>query len=276
MKKNWRNAGIDLRCTIAPRILSIPGLVDVFEMVEDCESFCNIFRKAGGARFVKRKEWLVEHFRKEIFVPSPDDRAACVMALMCLKRRYPSLYRYLRRTLCEPVLLQNCSPEIFSDSLLANCLLQKVVGVGDRHNENIFLSNRRGEIFLTGVDHILGNYKSKFGIKRERSAFFVTKEMDFFLETHGLKERFLEMFGRAYLVLRERKHDILALLFAMRDSGYADIQTTEDVSGFIEFAFCYGKSDDDAVKIICDQYDECVRRSTRSTIMGNVIHILAH
>jgi hypothetical protein len=159
MKKNWRNAGVDLRCTITPHILSIPGLIDIFEMVEDCEPIRKIACKTGGAKAVLRKDLFVEQFRDHILVPSPDDRAACVMALMCIKSEYRSIYRYLGRSLCEPVLLQNCTPEVFSDSLLAACLLQKVLGIGDRHNDNILWSKRRGEIFLVGVDHFLGNYK---------------------------------------------------------------------------------------------------------------------
>ncbi len=93
MKQNWRNAGINLRCTIMPHIQSIPGLVDIFEMVQDCEPISKIARKAGGAFKVLRKNLLVEHFRENIFVPSPDDCAACLMALMCLKRRYLPIYQ---------------------------------------------------------------------------------------------------------------------------------------------------------------------------------------
>jgi hypothetical protein len=271
MKQNWKASGVDLRCAITPRILSVPGLVDIFEMVQDCEPISKITRKAGGAKAVLRKDLLVEHLRENIFVPSPDDCAACLMALMCLKSRYLPIYRYLRRTLCEPVLLQSFAPEIFADSLLAACLLQKVVGVGDRHNDNVFLS-KRGELFLAGIDHILGNYKSKFGIKRERPVFFVTPQLDFVLETHGLKERFLEKFARAHLVLRERKHDIMTLLFAMRDSGCMELQTTQDMSSYMEFAFCSGMSDEDAVRMVRDQYVE----SLQSKTTGNFVHILAH
>ncbi len=167
------------------------------------------------------------------------------------------------------MLFQNFAP----DSLLAACLLQKVMGLGDRHHDNIFLS-KRGEIFFASVDHISGNYRSKIGIKREKPAFFVTHQMDLVLEAHELKEIFLKKFERAFLVMRERKHDILTLLFAMRDSGCMELQTTQDISSYMEFALCSGMSDDDAVKMIRDQYVESLQSKT--TMMGNFIHILAH
>lgn len=273
MKQAWKDSGVDIRCTITPRIFSIPGLVDIFEMVPDCAPISAIARKAGGPSKVFKSDLYVEHLRNNVFVPSRDDCAACLTALMCLKRKYLPIYRYLRRTICEPILVQNIAPEIFADSLITSCLLQKVMGLSDRHNDNICLSNR-GELFLVGIDHILGRYKTKFGIKREKPPLFVNQQMDLVLVHHGVKEQFLQKFRNAYLVLRDRKHDILSLLFAMRASNCVDVQTTHDISDYMEFAFSYGMSDEDAVKTLFDQYEECL--VSRITRMGDWIHIVAH
>ncbi len=276
MKQSWRSARIDLQCTTMPQIVSIPGIIDIFEIIQNCEPVSKIGRKKNSSYIrVFRKDLIVDHLRENVFVPTRNDCAACIMALMCLKKKYLSIYRYLRRTLCEPILFQNSSPEIFSDSLIAGCLLQKTVGIGDRHNDNIFLSNQRGELFLTGIDHILGFHKCRFGIKRERAVFFVTPQMDYVLESHGLKDRFWDKFKKAFLVLRERKHDLLSLLFALRDSGCNELQTTQDVMDYMmENAFCSDLSDDDALSVICDQYFQSLQCKT--TQMGNCIHILVH
>ena len=86
------------------------------------------------------------------------------------------------------------------------CAFRWFVGIGDRHNDNIMLTES-GNLFHIDFGHFLGNTKKFYGIQRERVSFVLTPD---FVYMMGTEES--PMFQRFKVgALFERK-----LIFAFR------------------------------------------------------------
>jgi phosphatidylinositol-4,5-bisphosphate 3-kinase len=68
--------------------------------------------------------------------------------------------------------------------------------------------------------HFLGNYKSKYGVKRERAPFIFNPQFAHILGgRHGARyNEFTKMCGRAYNILRKHANMFINLFMMVRDS----------------------------------------------------------
>lgn len=108
--------------------------------------------------------------------------------------------------------------ELFLRSTAGYCVATFVLGIGDRHNGNIMIK-QDGHLFHIDFGHILGNFKSKAGINRERAAFVFTPEMAFIIARKNKNykkdsnyRKFVQLCVESFQVLRENSRSWVALV----------------------------------------------------------------
>ena len=82
------------------------------------------------------------------------------------------------------------------------------LGIADRHNDNIMVRTN-GQLFHIDFGHFLGNYKQKWGIKRERVPMVLPAEFVEVISTSefgllGNFEFFRKLCEEAFLTIRRR------------------------------------------------------------------------
>ncbi|XP_070241303.1 phosphatidylinositol 4,5-bisphosphate 3-kinase catalytic subunit delta isoform isoform X3 [Bos mutus] len=133
--------------------------------------------------------------------------------------------------------------EEFTLSCAGYCVATYVLGIGDRHSDNIMI-RENGQLFHIDFGHFLGNFKTKFGINRERVPFILTYDFVHVIQqgkTNNSEkfERFRGYCERAYTILR--RHGLLFLhLFAlMRAAGLPELSCSKDIQ-YLKFVRLWG------------------------------------
>ncbi|KAM3832409.1 phosphatidylinositol 4,5-bisphosphate 3-kinase catalytic subunit gamma isoform [Vipera latastei] len=150
--------------------------------------------------------------------------------------------------------------ERFVYSCAGYCVATFVLGIGDRHNDNIMITGS-GNLFHIDFGHILGNYKSFLGINKERVPFVLTPDFLFVMGTSGKKtslrfQNFQDICVRAYLALRKHSNLLIILFSMMLMTGMPQLTSKEDIE-YIRDALTVGKHEDDAKKYFLDQIEVC-------------------
>jgi len=153
--------------------------------------------------------------------------------------------------------------ETFTHSCAGYCVATFILGIGDRHPDNIMV-NEDGQIFHIDYGHFLGHFKKKFGINRERVPFVLTD--DFLLVISKGKDnpkkseefqRFQETCGKAYMALRRHANLLITLFTMMLPTGITELQSINDV-GYIRKTLAVEKTEEDALEyfqtMFCDAY----------------------
>ncbi|XP_059703341.1 phosphatidylinositol 4,5-bisphosphate 3-kinase catalytic subunit gamma isoform isoform X3 [Haemorhous mexicanus] len=150
--------------------------------------------------------------------------------------------------------------ERFVYSCAGYCVATFVLGIGDRHNDNIMITET-GNLFHIDFGHILGNYKSFLGINKERVPFVLTPDFLYVMGTSGKKtslhfHKFQDVCVKAYLALRHHTNLLIILFSMMLMTGMPQLTSKEDIE-YIRDALTVGKSEEDAKKHFLDQIEVC-------------------
>lgn len=244
MERKWEREGLDLRLSPYGCVATGDEL-GFIEVVLNSDTTANITKNyAGGASGAFSKEPMLLFLKENN--PQPEQLADAV--------------------------------ETFLLSLAGYCVATYVIGIGDRHNDNVMLS-KAGNLFHIDFGHFLGNFKSKYGVKRERAPFVFTPDFAYVLGDKGSEtfEKFVRVACRAYNILRRCSHEFITLFSLMLSTGIPELQTAEDIDWLRDKTGVYGGTDmseEDAAEHFEKQI--YIALYTKTTQINNAVHILAH
>jgi phosphatidylinositol-4,5-bisphosphate 3-kinase len=168
--------------------------------------------------------------------------------------------------------------EAIQDNFCRSCagyvVATYVLGIGDRHNDNIMIT-RDGKLFHIDFGHFLGNVKYKMGYKRERAPFVFTPAFAAVLDKPGspLYERFLELACNAYNTLRRQADHLITLFYLMLSCGIPELRREEDIF-YLRDKLLIGSTDEEASIHLKKQID--VSLKTKATQLNDAFHLIKH
>ncbi|KAG7227085.1 hypothetical protein INR49_022432 [Caranx melampygus] len=243
METLWKKEGLDLRMT-PYGCLSTGNKMGLIEVVKNSDTIANIQLNSSNSA-------ATAAFNKDAL-------------LNWLKSKNP-----------EEKLDQ--AIEEFTLSCAGYCVATYVLGIGDRHNDNIMI-RETGQLFHIDFGHFLGNFKRKLGINRERVPFILTYDFVHVIQqgrTNNSEkfERFREYCERAYKILCRNGTLFVNLFAMMKAAGLPELTSFKDIQ-YLKDSLALGKSEEEALKNFKVKFNEALRESWKTKVNW-MMHSLA-
>uniref|UniRef100_A0A672J0H7 phosphatidylinositol 3-kinase n=1 Tax=Salarias fasciatus TaxID=181472 RepID=A0A672J0H7_SALFA len=153
--------------------------------------------------------------------------------------------------------------ERFMKSCAGYCVATYILGVGDRHNDNIMITDQ-GNLFHIDFGHILGHKKYFLGVSRERVPFVLTPDFLYLMgRVKGRNSLYFQRFQdtciQAYLLLRSHSRLLITLFSLMLLTGIPELSASEDMR-YLRQALQEDQSEEEAKQNFLEQIADCEKQ----------------
>ncbi|XP_049283271.1 phosphatidylinositol 4,5-bisphosphate 3-kinase catalytic subunit beta isoform [Anopheles funestus] len=237
MDRIWKNHGLDFRMN-PYSCISTDHKLGLIEVVLNAETIANIQKERGM-----------------FSATSPFKKG--------------SLLAWLREHNNTDELLAKAIQE-FTLSCAGYCVATYVLGVADRHSDNIMVK-KTGQLFHIDFGHILGHFKEKFGFRRERVPFVLTHDFVYVIN-NGRTDReaqefchFQKLCEDAFLILRQHGCLILSLFSMMISTGLPELSSEKDLN-YLRETLVLDKTEEEARTHFKHKFSEALANSWKTSL----------
>ncbi|VDM96038.1 unnamed protein product [Thelazia callipaeda] len=237
MNDIWLSHELDLRMVIF-RCIPFGNKSGMVELVPDCRTLCEIQSASGATGVFKDdvlKNWLEMH--------------------------NPSEFQY-------KIALEN-----FHLSCAGWCVATYVLGIGDRHNDNILVT-KTGHVFHIDFGKYMGDWQMAAGFRRDRTPFIFTSDMAYVINEGSPQsatsryQNFVDICCRAFNLLRKNYSLFVNLMKMMSCSGIPGMNL--DAVNFVQTNLLLNLTDTQATV----QFTRMIEESLKSKFPR--LNFLAH